>query len=165
VSPRTAAVLAVLGGVALAVAAVVAAHVSGFVLAWAVAVPAGLAAGLLTAVGILTARVDAPDLEPPPPERTAPVSPMADLSSLHYMLQDGARDPRRFEFRVRPRLRAVAVERLWQRHGVDWQHGADQASVRSIVGPRTWDLLTAPPHALPVSPDDLTRLLDELETL
>jgi hypothetical protein len=165
VSPRTAAILGVLGGVALAVAAVVFADISGFVLPWAVAIPAGLAAGVLTAVGVLIARVDSADLEPAAPERTASVAPMADLTSLHRTLQDTGRDNGRFEFRVRPRLHAVAVERLWQRHGLDWQHGADQAAVRSVVGPATWELLTAPPHALPVTPADLNRLLDELEAL
>jgi hypothetical protein len=165
VSPRAVAALAVCGGLLLGVGAVLTADLSGFTLPWLVGIPAGLAVGILTAVGVVLARTDPAELEPRAPERTAPVSPLADLGSLHLTVQSAGRDGDRFEHRVRPRLCALAVERLWQRHGLDWRRAADREVARAVVGPDTWALLTAPPHALACTPAALNRWLDELETL
>jgi hypothetical protein len=165
VSPRSSAVLAVIGGLLTGAAAVVGADLAGYVLPWPVGLPAGLAAGALTAVDVVCLRTDAADLEPPVTERAAPVSPLADFGALHQTVQSAGRDADRFEFRVRPRLCALAAERLWQWHGLDWRSAEHRAAARAVVGPGTWALLTAPPHSLACTPDALERWLDELETL
>src|SRR3954466_3477930 len=156
---------AVVGGAVIGVAAVVVARLSGVDLPWLVAVPAGLGLGVLTAIG----------LRPPPPapgrlgpqgeDRTGGVTALAALSGLHFAVRAAGTDPDRFELRIRPRLCEVAVDLLWQRHGLDWRTPSGREAARSLTGPRTWALLTAPPHTLGLTPPDLSAWLDEMEKL
>ena len=155
----------VLGGGVLGVAAVVVARLSGFDLPWTVAVPAGLAAGVLAAIVLRLPATDPDPLEPVFEDRTDPAVTLADLAGLHFAVRSAGTDPDRFEQRVRPRLCGVAVELLWQRHGLDWRTPAEREAARAVLGPRTWELLTAPPHSLRLTPQSLSAWLDEVETL
>jgi len=156
----------ILGGVVLGVTAVVVARLSGFSLPWLVALTAGLAAGIVVAIGLRGTAPDPGPLAPEVEDRTAgPASTLADLSSLHFAVRTAGSDPDRFEQRIRPRLCGLAVDSLWQRHGLDWRIPADRDAVRAVVGPQTWTLLTAAPHTLRLTPAALSTWLDELETL
>jgi hypothetical protein len=59
----------------------------------------------------------------------------------------------------------VAVNLLWQRHGVDWRTPDGHEAARDLTGPLTWALLTAPPHTLELTPRSLSDWLDEMEKL
>jgi hypothetical protein len=76
-----------------------------------------------------------------------------------------SRDPERFENRLRPRLAALAVELLWQRHALDWRTAEGRAAAAGLLGPATTALLTAPRGALTPTPATVSRWLDELEAL
>jgi hypothetical protein len=156
---------AVLGGALLGVAAVVVARLSGVDLPWPVAVAAGLGAGVLAALGLRLPHSDPARLEPQVEDRTGGVTALADLSGLHFAVRTAGTDPDRFEQRIRPRLCEVAVDLLWQRHGLDWRTPSGREAARSHTGPRTWALLTAPPHTLQLTPQSLSDWLDEMETL
>jgi hypothetical protein len=160
-----AAAAATAGGAALGAAAVPLASLGGLVLPWQVAVPAGVAAGLL--LGLLGAlpTIGAGALEPPPDRARAATSSTADLGALHFVLETSARDPDRFEYRLRPRLCDLAVDRLWLRRGLDWRAEADRAAAREMLGPHLVALLTAPPHSLRLTARALSDWLDELERL
>src|SRR4051812_9714413 len=156
---------AVLGGVLLGVAAVVAARLSGVDLPWGVAVPAGLGTGVLAAIGLRLPHSDPGRLEPDVEDRTGAVTALADLSGLHFAVRAAGADPDRFEQRVRPRLCEVAVDLLWQRHGLDWRTPSGHEAARHLTGPLTWALLTAPPRTLLLTPQTLSDWLDEMEKL
>ena len=155
----------VLGGVALAVVAVLVARGTGFDLPWLVAVPAGLGLGVLAAIGLRLPHLDPARLEPEVEDRTGPVIALADLSGLHFAVRAAATDLDRFEQRIRPRLCAVAVDLLWQRHGVDFRTPDGREAARDLAGPLTWALLTAPPAVLHLTPRSLSDWLDEMEKL
>jgi hypothetical protein len=158
-------VAAVLGGAALGAVAVVVARLSGVDLPWLVAVPAGLGLGVLTAIGLRLPHTDPGRLEPQGEDRTGGVTALADLSGLHFAVRAAGTDPDRFELRIRPRLCAVAVDLLWQRHGVDFRTPSGREAARNLTGRLTWELLTAPPHILRFTPRDLWDWLDEMEKL
>ena len=164
-SARWIVALATAGGAALGAAAVPLAGLAGLVLPWEVAVPAGLAAGLLLGlVGALPTPGAGP-LEPPAGRATAATSSTADLGALHFAVETTGRDPDRFEYRLRPRLCDLAVDRLWLTHGLDWRVEADRAAAREALGPNLRALLTAPPTSLRLTPRTLSDWLDELENL
>jgi hypothetical protein len=165
VNARTRGAAAVAGGVVLGVVAVVVGRASGFDLPWPVAVPAGLAAGLLVAVALRVPHLEPARLEPQVEDRTASAVPLADLSGLHFAVRGAGGDPARFEQRIRPRMCAVAVDRLWQRHGLDWRTDAGREAARAVLGPLTWSLLSDPPHTVRLTPQTLSAWLDEVETL
>jgi len=162
---RTGAAAAVVGGAVLGLVAVVIGRLSGFDVPWVVAVPAGLAAGVLTAVALRVPHLDPARLEPLVEDRTASAVPLADLSALHFAVRGAGGDPDRFEQRIRPRMCAVVVDRLWQRHGLDWRTDAGREGARAVLGPLTWSLLTGPPHTVRLTPQSLASWLDEVETL
>jgi hypothetical protein len=163
-SPARDAVL-VVGGLVLGVAAVLVARASGYALPWLVAVPAGLAVGVLAAIGLRLPHLDPEKLEPQFEDRTGTVVALADLSALHFAVRAAAADPDRFQQRVRPRLAQVAVDLLWQRHGIDYRTPEGHEAARNLAGPLTWALLTAPPDALDLTPRSLSDWLDEMEKL
>jgi hypothetical protein len=90
---------------------------------------------------------------------------MADLRALHFAVQTTGRDPDRFEYRLRPRLCELAVDRLWLGHGLNWRDEADRPAAREALGPRLCELLTAPAYGLRLTPRTLSEWLDELEKL
>jgi anti-sigma factor RsiW len=156
---------AVVGGVVLGVVAVVVARAAGADLPWLVAVPAGLAFGVLAAIGLHLPHHDPGTLQPEFEDRTGTVIALADLSALHFAVRAAATDPDRFEQRIRPRLYEVAVDLLWQRHGVDFRTPEGHEAARDLSGPLTWALLTAPPDILELTPRSLSDWLDEMEKL
>jgi hypothetical protein len=140
-------------------------RVSGVDVPWAVAVLAGLAVGLLAGAGRLFPTADDGALAPRD-ESVVPASAgLGDLGSLTFTVDAASRDPERFENRLRPRLAALAVELLWQRHAVDWRTPEGRAAAAGLLGPATTELLTAPRGALTPTPATVNRWLDELEAL
>jgi hypothetical protein len=85
------------------------------------------------------------------------------LSILEHRLSWGSFDAERYEARLRPRLRALAQERLQRRHGVDPARQPDLA--RQIVGEDLWQLMTGPAATAPPDRRQLTTLLDALEAI
>jgi hypothetical protein len=164
-STRWLLVTATVGGAVLGAAAVPLARLAGLVLPWQVAVPAGLAAGLLVGLAPALPTPAAGVLEPPDDRAPATGSSLADLGALHFAVQTAGRDPDRFEYRLRPRLCELAVDRLWLRHRLDWRSEADRPAAREALGPTLCALLTAPPHGLRLTPRTLAAWLDELENL
>ncbi|GAA2680280.1 MULTISPECIES: hypothetical protein [Actinosynnema] len=79
-------------------------------------------------------------------------------SVLAGRLADATEHPVRFTTRVQPRLRALALARLRQRHGVS--DLADPRAAR-LLGPELHALLTDPGATAP-PPDVLARLLEDL---
>ena len=158
-------VLALLGGLLAGAAVVGVGHAAGFAVPWAIALPAGLAAG----AGTLLARTLPPD-DPPPAAPSLPAPPggpaaFGDLASLRFLVETDAKAPARFETRLRPRLTDLAVERLWQRHRLDWRTDAGRAAALPLLGPGLTALLTAPPLTLRLDPPTLLDWLRELEDL
>jgi hypothetical protein len=108
-----------------------------------------------------------------PPPDPLPVPPEDDaesyrngfdlLSILEHRLSWGSFDAERYEARLRPRLRALAEERLQRRHGVDPARQPDLA--RQIVGEDLWQLMTGPAVTAPPDRRRLTRLVDALEAI
>ena len=162
---RWAAAVAVAAGVAAGGAVILLGHLLGVLIPWQVALPAGAAAGVLLSIGAGLASPDPGDLEPPSRPLPGTTSALGDFGALHFAVQGAAGDPERFEQRIRPRLCALAVDRLWQHHGLDWRLDAHQLPARRVVGPHTWALLTAPPYSLQLTPAALDSWLDELEVL
>ncbi len=152
-------------GIAAGGAAMFFARLAGVLIPWQVALPAGAAMGVLLALGIAMTPADPGDLEPPSRPLPRTTSALGDFGALHFAVQGAAGDPERFEQRIRPRLRTLAVERLWQRRGLDWRLDAHQLPAREVLGPNTWALLTAPPYSLQLTPAALDVWIDELEEL
>jgi hypothetical protein len=153
------------GGAVLGGAAVPVARLAGLALPWEVTVAAGLAAGLLVGLGAALPPPGAGPLEPPGHDAPTPGPAVADLRTLHFAVQTTGRDPDRFEYRLRPRLCELAVDRLWLGHGLNWRDEADRPAARAVLGPGLRALLTAPPHSLRLTPRTLSDWLDELENL
>jgi hypothetical protein len=141
------------------------ARVSGFALSWPIALLTGLATAGIVVLGLGLPTADpvppAPADRPTPPARSS----FGDLTGLRAMVEADAQDPYRFETRLRPRLVAVATERLWQHHGLDWRTEEGRAAALPLLGPGVAALLTAPPGSLPLTPDTLTSWTRELEAL
>ena len=156
---------ATVGGAAFGAVAVPVARLAGLVLPWQVPVTAGLAAGLLIGLAIAVPLPGVGAIEPASGATPATGSMLADLRALHFAVQTTGRDPDRFEYRLRPRLCELAVDRLWQGHGLDWRDEADRPAAQEALGPRLCALLTAPPHTLRLTPHSLSEWLDELEKL
>lgn len=154
-----------LAGAALGAVATAIAHAVGAQVPWAVPVVAGLVAGALLAVAV---RLPNADPELPAPNGPAPVAAttsFGDLGSLRFTVEQDSRDADRFETRLRPRLAALAVEQLWQRHRLDWRTDAGRAAATPILGDDLLALLTGPPHTLRLTPQTLTRWTRALEDL
>jgi hypothetical protein len=165
VSRRTRAVLLPVLGALLGLAAVGIAHAGGGVdLPWPVPVLAGLGVGLLAAVA-----QGLPGGDPVPAPAEPPVRPataaFGDLGALRFSVDQDSRDADRFESRLRPRLTALAVERLWQRRGLDWHTDAGRSAALDVLSPDLVALLTAPPHALRLTPRALDTWIRDLEAL
>jgi hypothetical protein len=156
---------ATVGGAVLGAVAVPVARLAGLVLPWQVPVTAGVAAGLLVGLALALPLPGAGGLEPASDATAATGSSLADLRALHFAVQTTGRDPDRFEYRLRPRLCELAVDRLWLGHGLDWRDEADRPAAQEALGPRLCALLTAPPHSLRLTPRTLSEWLDELENL
>lgn len=161
--PPTRSALAVSGGLLVGVVVRVVGRLAGFAVPWSTALAAGLALGVIAAAAL---HLPATDPVPPPPqgppERQGSAS-FGDLGSLRFTVEQDSRDADRFETRLRPRLCALAVERLRQRHGLDWDREPDRAT--GLLGPELVRLLTAPPHALRPTPQALSRWVSDLEAL
>jgi hypothetical protein len=165
VSGRARVVLLPLAGAVLGLAAVGLAHVgAGLDLPVAVPVLAGLGVGLLAAVA---GRL--PGTDPVPAAAEAPgrsgSAAFGDLGALRFAVDQDSRDRERFETRLRPRLTALVVERLWQRHGLDWRTDAGRAAALDVLPPDLVALLTAPPRTLQLTPRSLDRWTRDLEAL
>jgi hypothetical protein len=165
VSRRTRAVLLPAAGALLGLVAVGLASGGGGVdLPWPVPVLAGLGLGLLAAVARgLPGRDPVPALAEPPARATT--AAFGDLGALRFSVDQDSRDPDRFESRLRPRLTALAVERLWQRRGLDWRTDVGRAAALDVLSPDLVALLTAPPHALRLTPSALDTWIRDLEAL
>jgi len=153
------------GALALGGASVGVGRLAGRDLSWPIGLLIGLVVGAVVLVGLRLPEVDpvppAPPARPDPPASTA----FGDLTSLVRLVEADARDPQRFEARLRPRLTAVATERLFQHHGIDWRTDAGRAAAATVLGPGTTALLTAPPGTLRLTPQTLTSWIRELEAL
>lgn len=154
-----------LAGLLAGLLAVLLAHLAGFALPPAVALPAGLVAGLLGAAGAWLPGVDPAPTVPAVPREPSAATSFGDLGTLRFAVETDSRDPDRFETRLRPRLTALTVERLWQRRRIDWRTEEGQAAARQVLTPALLDLLTAPPHALRSTPQTLVRWTRDLEDL
>ena len=161
---RSVALLAVVGA-ARGVLATLIAHAVGARMSWPVPVVAGLVAGALVAAALRlpTADPELPDANGPPGAATT--TSFGDLGALRFTVEQDSRDADRFETRLRPRLIALAVERRWQRHRLDWRSDAGRAAATDVLGPDLLALLTAPPHTLRLTPQTLTRWTRALEDL
>jgi hypothetical protein len=95
----------------------------------------------------------------------ATTAAFGDLGALRFTVDQDSRDPERFESRMRPRLTVLVVERLWQRRGLDWRTEAGRAAALDVLPPDLVALLTAPPHALALTPRALDRWIRDLEAL
>ena len=161
----TARVLALLGGLALGAVVVAVGRAAGFAVPWPVALLAGLAVGAGAVLALTLPPDDPLPAAPPVPAAHAGSTAFGDLGSLWFLVEADAQAPARFEVRLRPRLTALAVERLWQRHRLDWRTDAGRAAALPLLGPGLTDLLTAPPHTLRLDPPALQRWVSELEDL
>lgn len=161
---RFAVALAVVGA-ALGVLAALIAHAVGAGMPWPVPVVAGLVAGALVAAALRLPTADPELPDPSGPPAAATTTSFGDLGSLRFGVEQDSRDPDRFETRLRPRLAALAVERLWQRHRLDWRTDGGRAAATDVLGPDLLALLTAPPHTLRLTPQTLTRWTRALEDL
>jgi len=165
VNGRWAAAATAVGAVALGTLVVVIARLSGFALSWPIGLLAGLSAAALVLLGLRLPSTD-PETPAPPDRPTPPVSSsFGDLTGLRALVEADAQDPYRFETRLRPRLVALATERLWQHHGIDWRTDTGRAAAAPLLGPGVTALLTAPPGSLPLTPETLTSWTRELEAL
>ena len=156
---------ALLAGAVLGGAVVPLARALGTDVPWVVAVPAGLVAGALLVIAVRL-----PAADPPPPPALPPGAPagnagLGDLGTLVFTLDAASRDGDRFETRVRPRLAALAVDRLWHARGLDWHTPEGRAAAEPLLGPHTRALLTAPPGTLRLTPGALQDWTEELEFL
>ncbi|WP_299959750.1 hypothetical protein [uncultured Modestobacter sp.] len=157
---------ALLAGALAGVAVLLVAHATGTDLPATVAVPAGLVAGALLALALRLPTTDPAPPEPAPAPRAGSADAgLGDLGSLVFTLDAASRDADRFEVRVRPRLTALAVDRLWHAHGLDWHTPAGRAAAEPLLGPHTRALLTAPPGTLRLTPAALQDWTEELESL
>lgn len=164
-STRAVSVLAVVAGPVLGVAVGAFGRLAGFALPWAVTVTGGLAAGVLAAASLLLPPAD-PDPVPAPRPSAPPVTAaFGDLGTLRFSVEHDNRDPDRFETQLRPRLVALTIELLWQRHRLDWRVDADRSAAQELLGPQLTDLLTAAPRSLRLTPQILTRWTRDLEDL
>ena len=153
-------------GAALGGGAVLLARALGTDVPWVVAVPAGLVAGALLAIAARLPAADPPPLDDlPVAAPTAANAGLGDLGTLVFTLDAASRDGDRFETRVRPRLAALAVERLWHARGLDWHTAEGRAAAEPLLGPHTRALLTAPAGTLRLTPGALQDWTEELESL
>jgi hypothetical protein len=165
VSRRARAVLLPVAGALLGLAAVGIAHAgAGVDLPVLVPVLAGLGAGLLAAVARELPTADPVPATGDAPARTSSAA-FGDLGALRFAVDQDSRDAERFETRLRPRLAALAVERLWQRRGLDWRSDAGRAAALDVLPPDLVALLTAPPHTLRLTPRSLDSWIRDLEAL
>lgn len=155
----------VAAGAALGAVLTGVARVAGYSYPWQVTVPAGLVAGVLIACARLLPEADpvvtAAERRGSPPASAS----FGDLGALRIVVEMDSRDPDRFETRLRPRLTALAAERLWQRHRLDWRTDDGRAAALPLLGPDLVELLTAPPRTLRPSPATLNRWTRALEEL
>lgn len=154
-----------LAGALAGAAATLAGPLGGYTAPWAVTLPAGLVAGGLAAV-LRRLPVEDPMLVlPTPPGRSSVTASFGDLAGLQVTVKQDCLDAGRFESRLRPRLTALAVERLWQHHRLDWRTDAGQAAAREVLSPALVELLTAAPRSLQPTPRTLRRWTADLEDL
>lgn len=164
-SERTAAVLWLVAGVLAGAVASLVGPAAEYNAPWAVTLPAGAVAGVLVAA-LRRLPVDDPQAERPEPRPAPSVSAaFGDLASLQVTVKQDCRDADRFESRLRPRLTALVVERLWQRHRLDWRTDAGRAAALAVLRPALVDLLTAPPRSLRPTPQTLRHWMADLEDL
>jgi hypothetical protein len=157
--------LAAAGGAVAGAVAAVAGEMAGLGLPWAVTVPTGLVIGVLAGTAGRLPPGD-PDSAPATVQTTSAVTTaFGDLGALRFSVEQDSRDADRFEVRLRPRLSALAVERLWQRHRLDWRTDAGRTAARPLLPPGVLELLTAPPHTLRLTPQTLARWTRDLEDL
>lgn len=161
--PRSA--LAIAAGLALGGLATVIGRAAGFAVPWQVTLPAGLVAGVLVAGARWLPAADPQQAGPGRRAAPAASASFGDLGALRFAVEMDSRDPDRFETRLRRRLTDLAVERIWQRHRLDWRTDAGRAAATPLLAPDLLDLLTAPPHTLRPTPSTLTRWTRALEDI
>lgn len=152
-------------GVTLGAAAVLLGRLIGTGIPWLVAVVGGLATGALVGLGVGVTWGDPAPSPPPSDARGAPAADLGDLASLVFAVDNASRDRDRFETRLRPRLIALASDRLWQVHGIDWRTPDGRRAAEDVVGPHLLELLTAPSGALRLTPTTLHAWIDDLESM
>lgn len=157
--------LAVGAGLLGGIVTVLAGRGIGFAVPWAVGLVAGLALGVLAAAFLRLPLADPPPDPPAAPRSRPGTVSFGDLGALRFTVEQDSRDPDRFETRLRPRLCALAAERLAQRHGIDWRTGPGREAALPLLGPDLTRLLTAPPHTLRATPQSLARWVADLEAL
>ena len=135
----------------------------------AVRVDALVVSGIVVLLAIAALRRAYPPARPLRPERRrpAPAPRPPTLSRLEKETALGVADSFQFHYRLRPRLRALALTRLAAHRRVSLDDQPEAA--REILGERTWELVRPdrpPPEdrlgsGLPIS--ELTHVVDALE--
>jgi hypothetical protein len=103
-----------------------------------------------------------------PPTSREP-NPPADPLQIAFELRSSLDVPSTLHFRLRPRLRAIAADRLAADHGLSLDGDPDAS--RRLLGEEAWQLLRAervPPSRRPgaaVSAAELARIVSALEGL
>jgi hypothetical protein len=165
VSGRVTTALAGGVGAAVGAGATLVARTVGADVPWSLPVVAGLVAGVLLALALHLPNADPDVTAPLRPAVPATTASFGDLGGLRFTVEQDSRDAHRFETRLRPRLTGLVVERLWQRHRLDWRAQTDRAAATQLLSPDLLALLTAPPQALRLSPKALARWTRDLENL
>jgi hypothetical protein len=126
--------------------------------AWAVIIAIPVAACTLLALLMLGVAVPLWHALPAPDDSLT----VHQASALSSRLAEAARDQRRFQLRVQPRLRQLAMAALRQRPGLADLSGVTDPRAEQALGQELYTLLTNPEATLP-TPRRLAELLRRLE--
>jgi hypothetical protein len=163
----TRAVQSVCVGAAIGLVVVGVAWIVGFRASFVLCVGLGIGFGLMSFfVEILQRQVRHVRPERQQLREAAASNPYSDLYFLEYRLSWGSVERDRYEQRVRPLLRQLALERLRQRHGID--PNRDPERCREIVGEQLWQLMTGPPAkdgARPPHPREVDQVVTSIERI
>jgi hypothetical protein len=146
-----------------AVALVAAAVATGLLqaLGGGVAFGAALALAALVVLALRVLPRLAPAADPPPAPRPAPPAGTVTVDVGANTLGQSLASPVHFDRVLRPRLVALAEDRLRRHHGLDPQRHPEAA--RAAAGEELWALLHTPGH--PQSAAALAALITRIEAL
>jgi hypothetical protein len=154
-------VRAVLGGAVVALVAAAVATGLLQALGGGVAFGAALALAALVVLALRVLPRLAPAPDPPPAPRPAPPSSTVVVDVGASTLGQSLASPVHFDRVLRPRLVALAEDRLRRHHGLDPRRHPEQA--RALAGEDLWDLLHSRDH--PQSAAALGALVTRIEAL